>query len=622
MLSTAQLIGSTTGLAGKIISSGADGSFSTIWHTYESRPNPQGGAPTTIRVLYAKSYDASGAYIGADKLLLTALQSSYVSAAVERPNGGFLIPIASTQAGGTWGPYNLDYLTFNAANTQVGSATRVNTGQNSDHSNVDIAFLNNGGKIVSWSSGTSSSYVQQMNANDSLYGPMKTIVGYSNYANYLPANETVVTSLGNGGYMVVFENSGSYRDSIFTKVFNATGRPIGAVQNISTDVTGASVSPEVASLANGKTAVFWHGPRESSIFMQVISANGNAVGAVKTIATYGLSYDTIYAVDTMEDGGFVAVWDEYLVGQIEIAPGVFDPQNEWRIFGIRFDANGARIGNKFEVTFIGDLPPSDIDVHAQGNGGFVISWASPYNSTITSGQVYAPQYFGTRKADIIHDNSGIDQIYGRAGDDSIWGLGGQDVIFGQAGNDTINGGSGDDTLRGGVGNDILRGDAGADLLVGGAGEDQLFGGTGNDRLLGRKGNDQLNGEAGDDHLVGGPGDDILSGGAGADILFGGLGNDTLNGGTGNDILVGKAGVDQFVFNAGFGQDIVRDFADNQDTLVLSSTIWGGGLLVSDVVANFASVVGGDTILNFGTGDVITLKGLADANALLDDITIL
>ncbi len=626
MISTAQLIGPTTGLVGKIISSAADGSFTTIWHTLESVPNPSGGAPTTVRVIYAKTYDASGASVGADKLLLTAPQSSYIYDAVERPGGGFLLPVTSS-AGGAFGPYNLDYLTFDASGTQVGSATRVNSGQNSGHTNVDIAFLDNGSKIVSWSTGTHSSYAQQLSGGDTLVGPMKTIVGYSNNASYLPANETVVTGLGNGGYMIVYENSGyssasgTIIDNIYTRVFDAHGAPVGTPKSISTGVGRASVSPEVVSLANGKTAVFWAAPSESGIFMQVINASGNTAGPVKNVVTHGLSYGPTYAVESMKDGGFVIVWDEYVVGQIEIAPGVFDPIDEWRIYGTRFDANAVRIGSKFEVTFTGTEPPNDIEVQSLGNGGFVISWASPSYSTIANGQIYASQYFGTRADDSIHDTLGIDQLYGRWGNDSIWGLDGQDFIYGQAGDDLLYGGSGDDTLRGGVGNDTLTGGAGNDVLYGGTGADVLIGASGNDVLRGQKGDDDLQGKRGKDHLAGGQGNDTLDGGAGDDILFGGAGDDVLTGGTGNDILVGKSGADQFVFDPGFGQDIIRDFENNIDTLNLSAALWGGGLSVSAVVAAYATVVGADTILDFGGGNTIIVRGLNDATQLLDDIII-
>jgi hypothetical protein len=69
-------------------------------------------------------------------------------------------------------------------------------------------------------------------------------------------------------------------------------------------------------------------------------------------------------------------------------------------------------------------------------------------------------------------------------------------------------------------------------------------------------------------LEGGGGYDYLTGGAGFDVLNGGTGDDMLTGGGGLDVLTGGAGADQFVFTWGVGPDLITDFQQGVDKIVL------------------------------------------------------
>lgn len=207
----------------------------------------------------------------------------------------------------------------------------------------------------------------------------------------------------------------------------------------------------------------------------------------------------------------------------------------------------------------------------------------------------------------------IENVVTGDGNDRIIGNNLGNKIYGMRGNDTIAGGLGADLLDGGQGNDSVLGGDGNDQALGGVGNDVLLGGIGFDGLAGQAGNDTLLGEAGNDSLLGGDGIDRLSGGADAD---------RIDGGTGADVLSGELGADLFVFNRGYGGDRVTDFQDNSDTIVLDDALWGNtALTVASVVTQFARVVSGSVVMNFGNGDVLTLTGLTNTAALLDDISI-
>ena len=230
--------------------------------------------------------------------------------------------------------------------------------------------------------------------------------------------------------------------------------------------------------------------------------------------------------------------------------------------------------------------------------------------------------------DTIRALDGYDTVNGGAGDDILFGNNGNDIMNGGGGNDTMNGGLGFDTMNGDDGNDIISGLSGFDTINGGTGNDTLNGNAGNDTMEGGSGRDTLNGGIGRDFLSGGNDDDILNGNNGFDTLIGGTGNDTLNGHFGNDTLNGSAGndtmtgglgFDLFIFNG--GTDEITDFTDDQDTVRLDDALWTGTLSVQDVIDTYASVVGTNTVFDFGGGNVLTLTGVTDLNSLTDDIAI-
>jgi len=133
-------------------------------------------------------------------------------------------------------------------------------------------------------------------------------------------------------------------------------------------------------------------------------------------------------------------------------------------------------------------------------------------------------------------------------------------------------------------------------------------GSGNDRVLGNKAANSM---------ALGRGDDSASGKDGNDRLDGQDGSDKLQGDGGNDTLTGGNGLDTFVFTA--GQDIVTDFENNRDTLVLDRDLWGGAALSAQQVLGYAHVEDGDIVFNFGGGDTLRVKGMTDIGALADDL---
>ena len=169
-----------------------------------------------------------------------------------------------------------------------------------------------------------------------------------------------------------------------------------------------------------------------------------------------------------------------------------------------------------------------------------------------------------------------EDIYGGRGNDRIKAEGGDDQVWGNKGNDRVYGGEGDDLVDGGKGNDRVYGDGGDDEVYGADGNDRAYGGAGDDVVVGAKGNDWVYGGDGGDEVDGGDGNDHLYGDAGNDVVLAGKGNDHINGGEGDDDLTGNEGHDRFVFKGIYGDDIIRDFDVENDTLRINGTTYSKG----------------------------------------------
>lgn len=154
-------------------------------------------------------------------------------------------------------------------------------------------------------------------------------------------------------------------------------------------------------------------------------------------------------------------------------------------------------------------------------------------------------------------------------------------VFADAGNDTVSGANGIDRISG---------EAGHDSLNGGGGNDKLYGGAGRDTLNGGLGNDKLYGGAGADRLYGKDGHDILQGGESGDYLAGGAGNDSLRGG---------GGADRFVFTLADDDNVIVDFQDGIDKIMIAA----GGNTVSLAFRDS----GNDVLVTFSDTEILIKK---------------
>jgi len=230
-----------------------------------------------------------------------------------------------------------------------------------------------------------------------------------------------------------------------------------------------------------------------------------------------------------------------------------------------------------------------------------------------SGNYFSNDLRGDDRDNILNGMGGWDTLHGRGGNDRLFGDDGNDVLLGGAGADILDGGSGIDraqyhTADQGVRVDMKR----ADRNTGDAAGDTLIS---IENLAGSHYRDFLAGDAWSNRLLGLDGNDRLSGRGGHDRLDGGNGRDTLDGGAGNDVLTGGANRDIFVFAK--GHDVITDFRN--DRLKLNSALLDATGTSPDGVMQLASVTNGDTVFDFGNGNVLTLENFTRVDQLEDFI---
>lgn len=582
----------------------ADGRFVVVWQ--EVLGTPADGFTDTDGAIFARIYNADGTAAGeAIQVNLWSPGAQAAPSVAATKDGGFIVSFTSTL---TWGDAPTDIDNFAVAFDNTGAQRPLLDANEDPIPFIDIdpdnpGAAESGSFMVDLGEGYVA-FVQEADVGTALttvnlMGSDGKLAGTVN-AGFLGAFDRVtdVARLDSGNIVI----AGQTDDVVMLRISDESliaapeGIPglIGPVSFATmlalpeaNDVRVTALHPG-ASAPNPQgggfvvTALQPAGAVASTLVMESFTAWGSKVGSGSINIAISLNNaHPDYDVLAMQDGTFVVAWTTRGLNGIDIQVG-------------HFDSDGTALGASVVVqggAAAGDQVGPQLSEMADGRVMVVYTdlGLNPINGAVEP--LHAVTLTLTSTSGGFPASAGNDTLNGTGGHDGIDGLAGNDLIAGLAGSDALYGGDGNDSLSGGLGNDGLIGGAGADSLQGGDGGDGLAGGAGSDMLKGDAGND------------------ALSGGLNGDRLMGGDGDDRLDGGGGNDVLRGDAGNDVFVFRAGGGQDRVSDFGAT-DFLRLDHALWAalGDLTAAQVLTNFATVAGGDTVLTFAGGETITLQG--------------
>ena len=117
--------------------------------------------------------------------------------------------------------------------------------------------------------------------------------------------------------------------------------------------------------------------------------------------------------------------------------------------------------------------------------------------------------------------------------------------------------------------------------------------------------------------------DTIDGGDGNDFILGNGGDDVITGGAGNDTLHGGAGDDTYIFGANSGIDSVLFFEGagvaGGDIIQIASAT---GITTTTAAVAALTYADGNAVLDLGTGNSVTIFGLASGALTVDDFAII
>jgi Ca2+-binding RTX toxin-like protein len=85
------------------------------------------------------------------------------------------------------------------------------------------------------------------------------------------------------------------------------------------------------------------------------------------------------------------------------------------------------------------------------------------------------------------------------------------------------------------------------------------------------------------------------------------------------VLTGGAGADTFVFN--HGNDLIADFEQGIDRIILDARLWTGLTSAADLLLLYGTQDGSRVTIDFGNGDILRIDGVTDYATLADDIAL-
>ena len=193
-------------------------------------------------------------------------------------------------------------------------------------------------------------------------------------------HDYTVAGLPSGGFVVAFSQFSSPEgeepgDDLWMQMYDASGSPIGDATQVNTLTHGGQGAAQIAVLASGGFVITWsdfggNWPTQTGgVKAQLFDAGGDKVGGEFLVPPSVVLLQSSPAVTALPDGGFVITWEEDELG------------GEQSILAQRFDADGNRVGNSFEVVGPGDgyIFDPEVTVLADGRLAFTWTWTNGYN---------------------------------------------------------------------------------------------------------------------------------------------------------------------------------------------------------------------------------------------------
>jgi len=348
----------------------------------------------------------------------------------------------------------------------------VTEGDNDDDRDPSVTALSGGGYVVAWSNTDSNDTDIELRIYSNGGGLVAGGITVGNGGATDENNEVVVTSLNDGGFLVIWDDDEAVTNGLRVQNYSATGVPRGSEFTISAD---NPTDIDAETLGDGRVLVTW----------QEVTGGGEVQAEI--IDTRDAAEDGGYSPENFEIGTIgndiftAGAGDAYgYEGNDTITDGggaqdIYGGDGLDTIVITNTDSNEAYFGgaDRDTLSLSGSAAGSTVDLAAGtvqiGAGG--VSDIDSFERVV-----------GTTGNDTVVGSGTIETIFGGNGNDVLGTVGVASAV--SASGDTIYGGNGADTIQGGGGTQILYGGSDGDTFITGAGEflDDYFGGSGTDTL--------------------------------------------------------------------------------------------------------------------------------------------
>ena len=232
-----------------------------------------------------------------------------------------------------------------------------------------------------------------------------------------------ITSLNDGGFVVIYHSNGSSADGdsygVYGQRYDASGSTVGSEFLVNTEKSGYQLYPSVTSLSDGGFVATWHSQNQDGggggsyafgVHGQRYDASGNAVGGEFQVNTYTPGDQMFSSVTALSGGGFVVAYQSLDLSRMS-----------YGISAQRYDASGSPVGSEFFINETESGSQVDVRLAALDNGGFAAVWSDSGNDGSGYG-IFGRRFDASGTAIDANDFQVNSAISGTQADAGITGL--------------------------------------------------------------------------------------------------------------------------------------------------------------------------------------------------------
>ena len=221
-------------------------------------------------------------------------------------------------------------------------------------------------------------------------------------------SNVAMAALPDGGYILTWQNNdgdATNGHDILAQRYDAGGNPVGPETQVNSTGPGNQTVPAISTLADGGYIISWMGADADSngIFAQRYDAGGSPVGGETLINDWTIGFQQAPQITGLPDGGYIVVYHSD-----------HDGANYGGSFARRYDASGTPVGEEFQLNthrINGQLYPK---ITVLEDGGFVTIWQSytpDSNENNIHGQRYDAQGNRIGGEFVVNNNNTYDDQY-------------------------------------------------------------------------------------------------------------------------------------------------------------------------------------------------------------------